>query len=98
MAIARYLLVFLSSVVTNVNRLGLKTYLYLNVDSIFDHCYKFLCVGTFISYIIMVILKIVEHKEFLYYTKILEVNLFVFAYRLFHRDSSPINGTELLYY
>ena len=29
--------------------------------------------------------------EFLY-TKILEVNLFAFAYRLFHRDFSPING------
>ena len=29
------------------------------------------------------------------YTKILEVNLFAFAYRLFHRDFSPINGTHL---
>ena len=29
----------------------------------------------------------------LYFTKILEVNLFAFAYRLFHRDFSPINGT-----
>ena len=29
----------------------------------------------------------------LLYTKILEVNLFAFAYRLFHRDFSPINGT-----
>ena len=28
----------------------------------------------------------------LLYTKILEVNLFAFAYRLFHRDLSPING------
>ena len=27
-------------------------------------------------------------------TKILEVNLFAFAYRLFHRDFSPINGTS----
>ena len=27
------------------------------------------------------------------HTKILEVNLFAFAYRLFHRDFSPINGT-----
>ena len=26
------------------------------------------------------------------YTKILEVNLFAFAYRLFHEDFSPING------
>ena len=26
------------------------------------------------------------------YTKILEVNLFAFAYRLFQRDFSPING------
>ena len=26
-------------------------------------------------------------------TKILEVNLFAVAYRLFHRDFSPINGT-----
>ena len=31
----------------------------------------------------------------LLYTKILEVNLFAFAYRLFHRDFSPINGTFL---
>ena len=30
---------------------------------------------------------------FTVYTKILEVNLFAFAYRLFHRDFSPINGT-----
>ena len=29
----------------------------------------------------------------LLYTKILEVNLFAFAYRLFHRDFSPINRT-----
>ena len=29
----------------------------------------------------------------LLYTKILEGNLFAFAYRLFHRDFSPINGT-----
>ena len=28
----------------------------------------------------------------LLYTKILEVNLFAFAYRLFHKDFSPING------
>ena len=28
-----------------------------------------------------------------FYTKILEVNFFAFAYRLFHRDFSPINGT-----
>ena len=27
------------------------------------------------------------------YTKILEINLFAFAYRLFHRDFSPVNGT-----
>ena len=27
----------------------------------------------------------------LLYTKILEVNLFAFAYRLFHRDFSPLN-------
>ena len=29
----------------------------------------------------------------LLYTKIVEVNLFAFAYILFHRDFSPINGT-----
>ena len=29
----------------------------------------------------------------LLYTKILEVNLFVFAYRLFRRDFSPLDGT-----
>ena len=28
----------------------------------------------------------------LLYTKILEVNLFAFVYRLFHEDFSPING------
>ena len=28
----------------------------------------------------------------LLYTKTLEVNLFAFAYRLFHRDFSPIKG------
>ena len=28
----------------------------------------------------------------LLYTKILEVNLFAFAYRLLHEDFSPING------
>ena len=33
----------------------------------------------------------------LLYTKILEVNLFAFAYRLFHRDFSPINGTFCIY-
>ena len=32
----------------------------------------------------------------LLYTKILEVNLFAFAYRLFHRDFSPINGTHAI--
>ena len=34
----------------------------------------------------------------LLYTKILEVNLFAFAYRLFHRDFSPINGTLPTFY
>ena len=29
----------------------------------------------------------------LLYTKILEVNLFAFAYSLFRRDFSPLNGT-----
>ena len=29
----------------------------------------------------------------LLYTKILEVNLFAFAYRLFRRDFSPLDGT-----
>ena len=33
----------------------------------------------------------------LLYTKILEVNLFALAYRLFHRDFSPINGTYCIY-
>ena len=31
------------------------------------------------------------------YTKILEVNLFAFAYRLFHRDFSPIKGTYCIW-
>ena len=30
------------------------------------------------------------------YTEILEVNLFAFAYRLFHEDFSPLDGTLLL--
>ena len=29
----------------------------------------------------------------LLYTKILQVNLFAFAYKLFHEDISPVNGT-----
>ena len=32
----------------------------------------------------------------LLYTKILEVNLFAFAYRLFRRDFSPLDGTYYL--
>ena len=31
------------------------------------------------------------------YTKILEVNLFAFAYRLFHRDFSPLNGASCIH-
>ena len=31
------------------------------------------------------------------YTKILEVNLFAFAYRLFRRDFSPLDGTYCIY-
>ena len=31
----------------------------------------------------------------LLYTKILEVNLFAFAYRLFRRDFSPLDGTSI---
>ena len=30
----------------------------------------------------------------LLYTQILEVNLFAFAYRLFHKDFSPLNGAS----
>ena len=33
------------------------------------------------------------HDGELLYTKILEVNLFAFAYRLFHEDFSSIDGT-----
>ena len=33
----------------------------------------------------------------LLYTKILEVNLFAFAYRLFCRDFSPLNGTFCIF-
>ena len=33
-----------------------------------------------------------------YYTKILEVNLFAFAYRLFRRDFSPLDGTYTITY
>ena len=31
----------------------------------------------------------------LLYTKILDVNLFAFAYRLFHRDFSPVDWREI---
>ena len=34
--------------------------------------------------------------EELLYTKILEVNLFAFAYRLFRRDFSPLDGTSTM--
>ena len=34
----------------------------------------------------------------LLYTKILEVNLFAFAYRLFRRDFSPLDGTYCMHY
>ena len=37
------------------------------------------------------ILKLLYITEI--YTKILEVNLFAFAYRLFRRDFSPLDGT-----
>ena len=33
----------------------------------------------------------------LLYTKILEVNLFAFAYRLFRRDFSPLDGHTAIY-
>ena len=33
----------------------------------------------------------------LLYTKILEVNLFAFAYRLFRRDFSPLDGTYCIW-
>ena len=35
---------------------------------------------------------------YILYTKILEVNLFVFAYRLFRRDFSPLDGTYSVTY
>ena len=34
--------------------------------------------------------------KYLLDTKIVEVNLFAFAYRLFHRDFSPLNGAFAL--
>ena len=34
----------------------------------------------------------------LLYTKIVEVNLFAFAYRLFYRDFSPNNGAYSTFY
>ena len=34
----------------------------------------------------------------LLYTKILKVNLFAFAYRLFRRDFSPLDGTYCMQY
>ena len=36
--------------------------------------------------------KFYFHVNLFIYTKILEVNLFAFAYRLFHRDFSPTTG------
>ena len=41
----------------------------------------------------LVLFQLVFIYNCITYTKILEVNLFAFAYRLFHRDFSPINGT-----
>ena len=32
-----------------------------------------------------------KNKKYMYYTEILEVNLFAFAYRLFHEDLSPLD-------
>ena len=36
------------------------------------------------------------HYRLLSYTKILEVNLFAFAYRLFHEDFSSVDGATFL--
>ena len=49
-----------------------------------------------ITYALVFIYKATTHTFthfILYYTKILEVNLFAFAYRLFRRDFSPLDGT-----
>ena len=53
----------------------------------------------FNPYIIQICLGITSGRVLdgeLLYTKILEVNLFAFAYRLFHEDFSPINGAQSL--
>ena len=42
--------------------------------------------------------SIFTHKYIYIHTKILEVNLFAFAYRLFHRDFSLINGAYIYRY
>ena len=45
--------------------------------------------------LILMSFVIKDGKTYIYiYTKILEVNLFAFAYRLFHRDFSPLDGAS----
>ena len=49
---------------------------------------------TIYMYIYIYIYIYIYNTIYMYiYTKILEVNLFAIAYRLFHRDFSPINRT-----
>ena len=45
-----------------------------------------------IQFICILESQVVECSIGSFYTQILEVNLFAFAYRLFHRDFSPLNG------
>ena len=74
---------------TNANKLTSRIFVYLSIylsnynsdDTI--HMYSVITSG-----------RVLDGE--LLYTNILEVNLFSFVYRLFHRDFSPINGTLLL--
>ena len=44
------------------------------------------------------IISHILHMQMYQYTKILEVNLFAFEYRLFHEDFSSINGAQMYKY
>ena len=66
-------------VISEPNMLQLAWYIYIYIYSTI-HMYSGITSGR------------VLNGELLY-TKILEVNLFAFAYRLFRRDFSPLDGT-----
>ena len=52
-----------------------------------------MCVGGLVEGGVICYIYIYIYIYICIYTKILEVNLFAFAYRLFRRDFSPLDGT-----